>query len=205
MAEFIQNPRRVPRAPVRCEARIALADGGYWASPTSDYGPHGCQVLSPMPLAPGTRVFVELVNERVPEPVGLAGRVAWRAKDPPWRMGVHFDESSFGAAGGFFERLAAAYPGIDAYDRAPDRIPEDAPLAPAPPPESRPPLTEDEEELLVLVGAGARAGALGASFAGGRDRAVHAMFALLARRYLVVGEPDAEAAAAWDVLRRAVT
>ena len=125
MAEFILNPRRAPRAPVRCDARIALKEGGYFSSPTSDYGPQGCQLRTPVPLAPGSRLFVELVNERLGRPVELAGRVAWTSKAPPWRMGVAFDTGSLGAASGFFEALAAAYPGIDTYGRAPDRIPED--------------------------------------------------------------------------------
>ena len=74
VSEFIQNPRRAPRAPVRCEARIALRDGRFFASPTSDYGPRGCQVLAPHELTPGTRLFVELVNERVPEAAPAAAK-----------------------------------------------------------------------------------------------------------------------------------
>src|SRR4051812_24109608 len=101
MSEFVLNPRRAVRAPVRCDARVALKEGGYWSSATSDYGPTGCQLLTPVPLPPGSRIFVELVNERVATPVGLAGRVAWTAKAPPWRTGVAFDAGSLRAASGF--------------------------------------------------------------------------------------------------------
>ncbi len=201
MADFILNPRRAPRAPVRCEARIALRDGGYFASPTSDYGPNGCQVLAPARLAPGTRIFVELVNERVPDPVELAGRVAWMSTVPPWRMGVAFDAGSIGAASRFFDRLAAAYPGIDTYGRAPDRIPEGAPIAPAPPPPFEPLLTEEEAHVLAALGAGAPVDELRAHLGEAWNVAIHAFFALLGRRYVQIGDPDPAAAASWAALR----
>ncbi len=201
MAGFIDNPRQAPRAPVRCDGRLALIEGGFWSSPTSDYGPRGCQIIAPLPLAPGMRIFVELANARTGA-VELSGRVAWMARAAPWRMGVAFDPASVPAATGFFDRLAAAYPGVDTYGRAPDRIPEDAPLAPAPPPDVEPLLSAEEAQLLAELGAGLRADALrarlGASFAGCSR---HAMFSLLGRRYLVVGPPDPDAAERWTRIR----
>lgn len=117
-------------------------------------------------------------------------------------MGVAFNPASVPAATGFFDRLAAAYPGVDTYGRAPDRIPEDAPLAPAPPPDVEPLLSAEEAQLLAELGAGLRADALrarlGASFAGCSR---HAMFSLLGRRYLVVGPPDPDAAERWTRIR----
>jgi hypothetical protein len=200
MNQFILNPRRAPRAPVRCDARLALKEGGFFASPTSDYGPKGCQLLAPAPLNPGSRIFVELVNERVARPVELAGRVAWIAKAPPWRMGVAFDAGSLPAATGFFDQLAAVYPGIDTYGRAPDRIPEDAPLAPASPPEVLPELTDEEAEVLRAIGAGLRADELRDRLGAGFEGSLNAVFALLGRRYLTMGPPDAATAAAWATL-----
>jgi hypothetical protein len=201
MSEFILNPRRTPRAPVRCAARLALREGGFWSSPTSDYGPKGCQLLAPSPLTPGSRIFVELVNERVDRPVELTGRVAWTATAPPWRTGIAFDAGSLPAATGFFDRLAAAFPGIDTYGRAPERIPEDAPLAPvAPPPDVEPLISDDEARVLRELGAGAGAGALRRRLGGDFDAVLNAVFALLGRRYLAVSEPDIVAAAAWAAL-----
>jgi len=194
---FIENPRRAPRAPVRCEGRVALRAGGYFPSPTSDYGPRGCQVESPQAVPAGMRVFVELKNERVPGPVELSGRVAWIAKAPPWRMGVAFDEGSFGAADVFFALITAAYPGIDTTGQSPDRIPEDAPLAPVPPPEFSPALSEDEVLVLAALGPGLLAYQLRARLGDTFERARHAIFALLGRHYLAIGPPAPEAAAAW--------
>lgn len=201
MAEFILNPRRTPRAAVRCEARIALRAGGFWASPTSDYGPRGCQVLAPVRLEPGARVFVELVNERIPVPAALAGHVAWTAPEAPWHMGIAFDGGSAMAAGGFFDQLTAAYPGIDTYGQAPDRIPDDAPLAPAAPPPFAPQLTDDEAGVVAALGPGLRADALREKLGAGWEAGVHGLFSLLGRRYVVLGEPDDAAASAWAALR----
>jgi hypothetical protein len=201
MPDFILNPRRTPRAAVRCEARIALKEGGFWASPTSDYGPRGCRVLAPARLEPGSRVFVELVNERVEAPVGLAGHVAWTAREAPWRTGIAFDNGSEPAASGFFDQLTAAYPGIDTYGHAPDRIPGDAPLAPGAPPPFAPQLTDDEARVLAALGPGLRADALRALLGDGWDRGVHALFSLLGRRYVVLGDADPTAAAGWTALR----
>ena len=200
MPEFIENPRRTPRVAVRCEARIALKGGGFWASLTSDYGPRGCQVLAPVRLEPGSRVFLELVNERVAAPAALAGHVAWTARQAPWRTGIAFDGGSAGAAGGFFDQLTAAFPGIDTYGQAPDRIPADTLLAPHPPPPIRPQLSDEEAKLLGALGPGMRADLLRATLGEGWGRG-YALFSLLGRHYVVVGEPDPAASAAWTALR----
>lgn len=200
MPEFIENPRRAPRAPVRCEARVALREGGYWAGPTSDYGPSGCQVSAPLRLQPGSRLFLELVNERVPGPFQLSGRVAWSSTAPPWRSGIAFDEGSVAIAGRFFERLAAAYPGLDTYGRAPDRIPADGTLAPLPPPAVEPLLTAAERDVLRAVGAGLTPDELRRQTGERWPAAQNATFSLLGRRYLTVGSADPVAAAAWKPL-----
>jgi hypothetical protein len=199
--EFIENPRRAPRAPVRCEARVALREGGYWAGPTSDYGPSGCQVSAPLRLEPGSRLFLELVNERVPGPFQLSGRVAWSSKGPPWRAGIAFAEGSVAIAGRFFERLAAAYPGLDTYGKAPDRIPADGVLAPLPPPAVEPLLTASERDVLQAIGPGLTSEQLRQKAGGRWTAAQNATFSLLGRRYLAVGgSPDPEAARAWAPL-----
>ncbi|HET6410895.1 MAG TPA: PilZ domain-containing protein [Anaeromyxobacter sp.] len=200
MPLFIENPRRAPRAPVRCEARVALREGGFWAGPTSDYGPRGCQVSAPLRLDPGSRLFLELVNERVAGPFQLSGRVAWSSTQPPWRSGIAFDEGSVTVATRFFDRLAAAYPGLDTYGRAPDRIPADGILAPLPPPAVEPLLTVAERDLIRAVGPGATPQVLRSRFGDRWLVALNATFSLLGRRYLTMGSPDPAAARAWEPL-----
>src|SRR5512134_3790670 len=100
MGAVIVNPRRAPRAPVRCQAQLAVGGGALFASSTSDYGPRGCQLLAPSPLPAGIRVHLQLADEHVQRPVELEGRVAWVANVPPWRMGVAFEVESLSAANG---------------------------------------------------------------------------------------------------------
>jgi hypothetical protein len=153
-----------------------------------------------MRLEPGSRLFLELVNERVPGPFQLSGRVAWSSKGPPWRSGIAFDEGSVAIAGRFFERLAAAYPGLDTYGRAPDRIPAGGTLAPLPPPAVEPLLTASERDVLRAVGAGIAAEQLRERTGDRWLAAQNATFSLLGRRYLTIGSPDPTAAAAWGPL-----
>jgi hypothetical protein len=197
MAEYVENPRRSPRAPIRCEARVALREGGFWAGPTSDYGPRGCQLVAPAHHEPGSRIFLELANARVAGQHHLSGRIAWCATVPPWRIGVAFDEGSAEVARRFFDRLAAAYPGLDTCGRAPDRLPVDANLAPAPVPGVEPALVPGERRILRAIGAGVTAGALRDGLGPEWAASVHLLFALIGRRYVVVGPPDRESAAAW--------
>lgn len=176
---------------------MALREGGYWAAPTTDYGPRGCQVSAPVKLEAGSRLFLELVNERVPGYFQLSGQVAWSTTQPPWHTGIAFDEASVVIAGRFFERLAAAYPGLDTYGQAPERVPVDGMVAPRPLPEVEPLLTAAERDVLRALGPGLRADALRARFGEGWPVAQNALFSLLGRRYIALGEADPGAAATW--------
>lgn len=197
MAEFFQNPRRAPRAPIRCDARVALREGGFWAGTTNDYGPRGCQLTAPGQLEAGSRIFVELYNERVEGKCALSGRIAWCRKDTRWHIGVAFDDAAAPTAEGFFARLTAAWPGLEELGRAPERIPAAAALAPARPPHVEPVLLPEEADVLRALGAGATAGALQERFADRWPAALNAIFSLFARRYVVLGAPDPAAADAW--------
>lgn len=179
---------------------MALREGGFWAGPTTDYGPRGCQLVAPARYAPGARIFLELVNERVPGQHHLSGRIAWCATAAPWRLGVAFDDGSAEVAHDFFGRLAAAYPGLDTYGRAPDRLPLDGPLAPAPLPAVLPALLPGEQRVLRLVGAGTTVAALRGAFGPDWEAHVNLVFALLGRHYLVIGPPDPAAADRWAPL-----
>ncbi len=198
MSEFIENPRRAPRAPVRCDARVAIPAAGFFAVPTTDVGPGGCQLNTPVPLPPGARVFVELKDGLVPAPCTVSGRVAWSTAGDAPRAGVAFDAGASPAAARFFETLAEAHPdAVAVADATPDRIRADAPLAPAAPPDRDLPLLPDEVTVLRTVGPGIVAGALRDALGDRWDRLVNPFFALLGRRVLVVGPPDPAAAAAW--------
>lgn len=194
--EFLENPRRAPRAPIRCDARVAMPGGGYWGSPTHDFGFSGCQLVAAGPLAPGTDLEIELSVERVPRPVTVKGRVAWVSGHAPWHVGVVFRPESAEAARPFFDAILEAY-GLEAYAQSPERIPADAGLAPGPPPRLLPELAPEEAAVLAAIGPGLRASALrdklGARFA----ELAGPLFGLIGRQHVVVGPPDEKAAAAW--------
>jgi hypothetical protein len=195
--EFLVNPRRAPRAPIRCDARVAMPGGGFWGSPTHDLGYAGCQLVAASPLAPGADLEIELAVERVARPVTVKGRVAWVSRHAPWHVGVVFRPESAEAARAFLGAILAAYPGLEAYAHSPERIPADAELAPGPPPRLDPEIGRGEAAVLAALGPGLRAGAL-------RDRLgpryadlAGPLFALIGRQHVVMGPPDERAAAAW--------
>jgi hypothetical protein len=197
MDDVLLNPRRAPRVPVRCDARVVTPGGGFWGSPTHDFGAAGCQLHAPERLPTGLTVRVVLENERVAKPVEVMGTVVWAAREPPWAVGLAFTPASVVAARPFFDAILAAYPGLDHFAYCPERVPADAPVAPGPFPRVAPELHAEEAELLLAVGAGARLDELRTRLGKRFERLVGPMFAMLGRHLLVVGPPDPSAAAAW--------
>jgi hypothetical protein len=197
VSEYIENPRRAPRAPIRFDARLAVRDGGFFEAETSDYGPGGCQLPTPVPLPTGARVFVELSHAATPAPCCFSGRVAWTRTDPEPRAGIAFDDGSAPPASRLFDHLARADLVAGDFPRAPDRVPVDERLAPAAPTSPLPVLSPAELVVLAALGPGATAGELRATLAARWDATVNALFALIGRGLVVAGPPDAAAAAEW--------
>jgi hypothetical protein len=185
MSDFVNNPRRAPRAVIGCEARVALKDGTYFQGPTVDCGPAGCQIVAPGPLPTDERIFVELRNRGVPEPSLVTGKVAWTAGEAPFRSGVQFDVASRDDAAYFYGRLAAAHPDLVEVDDVPDRVPIDARVVPWRR-EGDAAVLPGEEELLLAIGAGIRLRELRDRLGGRWEASVNPLFALLARRLLVI-------------------
>jgi hypothetical protein len=185
MADFINNPRRAPRTVIGCDARVALKSGSFFQGPTVDYGPAGCQLVAPTPLAPDERVFVELRNRGVPESSLLSGRVAWTAGEAPFRTGVQFDPGSHDEAAWFYGRLAAAHPELVEVDEVPDRVALDSRVVPWKR-EGDAAVLPGEEEVLLAVGTGIRIRELREKLGARWDAAINPLFALLARRLLIL-------------------
>ena len=85
MAEFIVNPRRAPRAPARCRTAVVSASGSFEAE-TEDIGAYGCQVVSPKGVRKGDPVRITIANDKVPNPIQVAGSAA-SSKAIPTRHG----------------------------------------------------------------------------------------------------------------------
>jgi PilZ domain-containing protein len=197
VAEAIQNPRRVPRAPARCEARCLLPGGGFWASDTTDFGPKGCQLHAPGPFRKGDPVKLVLTSERIPDALATTGTVAWASPRAPWRIGVSFDQPYLGSTGKWFDRLVQAYPGLATFRLAPDSVEVTATLRLGLPPRVAPDLSGDEVAMMRAVGAGATVAAL-------RDRLgpdwpgfEGLLFAMIGRKLLTLDPAAAAAPEAW--------
>lgn len=197
MAEAILNPRRVPRAPARCEARCLLPGGGFWASDTTDFGPRGCQLQAPGPFRKGDPIKLVLKSERVEEPLAATGSVAWASPRAPWRIGVAFDPPYLGATGAWFERLVQAYPGLATFQLAPESLELAATVRLGPAPRVAPDLSADEVAVLRAVGGGLTVAAL-------RDRLGQdwpafegLLFAMIGKKLLSVDGAQASGPEAW--------
>src|SRR5512138_780679 len=133
MAQFIENPRRAPRAPVRCHTAVVF-QGGSFECETEDIGSRGCQLVSPRFMRKGDAVQLTVSSEKVADPLRAAGHVAWVSAQAPFRIGIAFDEPSVRDGTRWFEKVVAAYPGLAGFHRVPDRIAGDAMVYLGPPP-----------------------------------------------------------------------
>jgi len=76
VSEFIDNPRRAPRATSRCGTHVRIPGASFEAE-TEDVGPLGCQLVAPNALPRGMAIQLTIVNPRLAEALRLAGKVAW--------------------------------------------------------------------------------------------------------------------------------
>ncbi len=180
MAEFIVNPRRVPRAPARCRAAV-VSPQGWFEAETEDIGSMGCQVVSPKLVHKGDHVQLVVTNQEVGEQLKVNGRVAWVSPQAPLRVGIAFDEGSLKESAHWFDRLVVTHPGLGGFRRVPDRIRADATVYLGPPPRFLLDFNGEEAMLLRAIASGARIDELMARL---RDRwaaGQRALFSLLAR------------------------
>jgi len=197
VSEFIVNARHAPRAEVRCQARAPLLGGGFWSADTEDIGPRGCQVVAPARFTPGEGIELEISSERVSDPLWVGGRIAWAADEPPWRIGIAFLDQDQDAAARWFDRLVAAFPGLDSSLLAPKRVATDALLYLGRAPRLRPPLLPVEVTLLRAIGTGIAAAELRARLGSDWENAQGAFFSLLGRRFLTLSATEAAPPDAW--------
>jgi hypothetical protein len=197
MADVILNPRRVPRAPARCEARCLLPGGSFWASDTADVGPMGCQIPAPGPFRKGDPLKLVLTSERVEGELAATGTVAWASRSPPWRIGVAFDAPSSEATARWFDRLVAAFPDLATFRLAPSELDASDTLYPGPAPKADPRLGPDEAAVLRAVGAGATVERLRDLMAHDWPAVEGALFAMLGQRPLTLDPAAAGSPEAW--------
>src|SRR5512142_900440 len=115
MADFVFNPRRSPRAPVRCRAEVTGTDGERWVTETEDVGPRGCQIVAPHRRPLKESLLLHISAEGVARTLRVGGKVAWISAAEPWRLGVAFVEQDAAVATDWFDGLVAKNPALAAY------------------------------------------------------------------------------------------
>jgi hypothetical protein len=195
VTDFIVNPRRAPRAPCRCRARVQSGTA-QWDAETEDVGPHGCQLVAPAPLPRGAALLLALVGPGVKEPLATRGKVAWVSSQPPWRLGVAFEEAARPATTRWFELLVAARPGLGNFRRIPDRLPVDAMVFLGPPPRFAD-FSEDEVAVISQVASGTTIATLRSRLEERWPVLQRALFALLSRGVVTVARGAAAHPESW--------
>lgn len=196
MPEWITNPRKSLRLPVRCAARITVEGVGFDGH-TEDFGPRGCRVVAPTRLAVRSHVDLHLACEGVPAPLAVGARVVWDEREPPWRHGVVFDDADLPRAGAWFDEVAAGRAELLHLVRVPDRLQFGARLFVTPAPEAAPRLGDEEAVVLRFACAQPTVAQLQRVLGPDWSRAQRALFNLLERGTITLDESEAGDPQGW--------
>jgi hypothetical protein len=196
MAEYLENPRRVPRETIRCKARLALPSGSVDTT-TEDIGSRGCQVVLPAAPRRGEAVTISLSAPRYPAALRVDGRVVWVSPQSPWRVGVAYDASSLPGAAQWMEGLRKAAPELFTMTRrTPDRLSVDAMIFLGAVPRLAD-FTDDEMTVLRTIGAGSRLGDLRKALSEAWPMMARAFFSLLGQGHVLLSRGASTHPAAW--------
>jgi len=196
VTDFISNPRRALRLPLRCAARVE-SYGADCEGHTEDLGARGCRLAVAAPLTDGGHVRLHLLGEGSSAPLQVGAVVKWTEPGPPWRHGLDFDAEDRPRAEAWFDELASCHSELLHLVRVPDQLRLDARLyvthAPA-----VPLLLGDEETVVLRFACGQPTLAqlqrvLGPDW----SRAQRALFALIGRGAVTLDEAEAGDPAPW--------
>ena len=188
MDAVIRNPRRSPRVPLRSEARLEVR-GTIRRARLQDVSAGGCLVVPEEELVPGTVLAVLLMREDLEEPLSVVGRVAWSRRA---LTGVEFAPRAASGVATWVRRLMAANPGLrEIAERVPSELSLAVPLFKGGA-RSLHPLQGDEATFFACADDGLTVSAVLARARLPRERAVPALFGLLAKRVLTISPPEVE-------------
>lgn len=196
MPDFITNPRRSLRLPVRCAARISM-DGAGCDGHTEDFSGRGCRLVTPTRLTEGSRVELHLACEGVPDPLAVGGHVVWGQREPPWRHGVAFADGDRPRAEAWFDELASHHAELLHEGRVPDQLRLGARLFVTPAPATPPPLGDEESVVLRYACGQPTLAQLQRVLGPDWSRAQRALFKLLERGTLTLDAGEAGDPQGW--------
>lgn len=196
MPDFIMNPRRSLRLPVRCAARIAV-DGVACDGHTEDLGPRGCRLVAPTRLPRGSQVVLRLACEGVLASLVVDGQVVWSEAEPPHRHGIVFSPGAVPRAEAWFDEVAANHSELLHQLRVPDRLQLGARLFVTPAPEAAPRLGDEESVVLRYACGQPTVAQLQRVLGPDWSRAQKALFHLLGRGTLTLDEAEAGDPQGW--------
>jgi hypothetical protein len=196
VADFITNPRKSLRLPVRCAARVSV-DGVGCDGHTEDFGPRGCRLVAPTRLAEGSHVGLHLACEGVQGSLAVDAEVVWGQREPPWRHGVLFASADLPRAEAWFDELAAHHAELLHDMRVPDRLQLGARLFVTPAPEAPPRLGDEEAVVMRFACAQPTLAQLQRVLGPDWSRAQRALFNLLERGTLTLHEAEAGDPQGW--------
>lgn len=197
MPEDILNPRRAPRAAIRCDVEIRHRLT-VWGGETEDVAPGGCRVTTSRLVDPGRIVKLAIRSDALPKSLLVFARVVWARAQAPASLGLSF-ESGGGAAAEWFKALVQARPAVlGAARNVPLRLAAATRVHLGAPPPVLVDFTVHELGLLRRVGRGATLSELvRSSPPDACESARAAIFALLARGHLVVDPAASSGPDAW--------
>jgi len=191
----VLDPRRAPRAPLRIAVEVRDRLESWWAE-ADDLGPKGCQLVSPRVVEPGRVLRFGIVLPQLDRTTPVTGRVAWARTTVPSRLGVAFLPDT--AERGWFEALAEVDAAVRRSSRLTlERLSRRASLYLGLPPRHVVDFTPDEVAVLRRIERGITVDALVRTFGEPSQRALGAVFSLVARRSLVLDPAASHGPGPW--------
>jgi len=198
-SDFIENPRRHPRVPVRLRVKVVQRGEDFQAE-TEDMGPGGCLLVSPRPLGVGLPLRLAIGCDGLSEKLLVLGHVAWHEARSRMRSGVAFDARQSGSVQPkwWFEQMIAVQPGIAArLGPTPGRLFLDALVYLLPPPRHILDLSPDEVRTLSAVDNGVTVRSLVDRWPGRSEATQRAIFGLFEKRALTLSMGGSAPAWQW--------
>lgn len=191
----LHDPRRSARLPARCPVLVRHRFSR-WRAESEDLGPRGCQLVTPRLVTAGRDVRLTIDIPELGRAVEGMATVIWSRAVAPSRLGMRFAADE--ADRRWFESLLAADAELAAAARRrPATMPWRARLYFGAPPRLVVDFTADELAVLGRLRQGMAVVELVASFGKTPERLVGALFALVARRQIVLDGKASPGPDAW--------